>query len=393
MNNLDTLFEKNFTNKYRVKLDKNGGVHYIDSKEYFNGSTLIDILNFVNSVRSKYKTQKIPIYFEFTCKDIRIQDKLAYIIFECICYSLKKENRIVYVYWDPKYEIITQGVRSSPLKHLNTHDRVENEKFVKNFKNKMYKSHFRKLISFSKKEDLKSNYLGVLQQEIDLVLGIFEMSVERIDKISEVIVELVGNAGEHGESDCLIDIDITEDYTKIVKNIEQEGRFYGINIAIVGFSDKLLGDGIKKKIYDNMYDEGRYQYLSGAFNNHVKMMKCNESNNSVYNEEYFWNIAALQDRISGRQDKDVTGGTGMTVLISGLQKEADNDSCYMLSGNKLIYFKKEFIDFDSDKWLGFNYQKDFINYIPDQSILGASDVYIPGTAYNLNFVMRKEEDK
>ena len=40
--------------------------------------------------------------------------------------------------------------------------------------------------------------------------------------LAEVIVELVGNAGEHGETECMLDIDITEnDYGK--KN--EDGEF------------------------------------------------------------------------------------------------------------------------------------------------------------------------
>ncbi|MGX7202406.1 hypothetical protein BCR22_07450 [Enterococcus plantarum] len=389
MKRLEQLFKKNPKSGSVVTIDKHGGVHYINYTKVFNGTILQDIIHFVNSVLRKYKTQKIPFYFEFPTRRIEVQDKLVYILFECVCYQLKKDHRRVYVYWDPIDIIITQGIFSSPLKLLNNSDQKSNNKYATKFKAEMYNQHYRSLIAFDKERDLKTNYLGKFQQELELFLKIFNLSKVHIDKISNVMTELVGNAGEHGDSDCLIDIDITDNHTKLVDDVEQKGQYYGINIAIVSFSDKLVGDDIKSKILENKFKEGRYKYLSEVYLNHLRMMK--EDTN--YKEEYFWNIAALQDKISGRKNLLSSGGTGLTVLINSLQQEAENDTCYMLSGNEVIFFKKEFIEFDSEGWLGFNTQKNFYNYAPDSEILAESVVFMPGTAYNLNFVMKKEENK
>lgn len=69
-----------------------------------------------------------------------------------------------------------------------------------------------------------------------------------------------------------------------------------------------------------------------AYQNHLK--KIEDLDDNLYNEEYFWDIASLQDRISGRKGTSSAGGTGLTVLINSLQKEADNDTCYVISGEK-----------------------------------------------------------
>lgn len=37
------------------------------------------------------------------------------------------------------------------------------------------------------------------------------------EEIAEVVVELVGNAGEHSDSDCLVDLDVTKKYHKVGK--------------------------------------------------------------------------------------------------------------------------------------------------------------------------------
>ena len=171
--------------------------------------------------------------------------------------------------------------------------------------------------------------------------------------------------------------------------MEQEGQYYGINIAIVSFSNHLLGEAVSQKVLTNNFDNGRYYDLKMAYQNHLK--KIEDLDDNLYNEEYFWDIASLQDRISGRKGTSSAGGTGLTVLINSLQKEADNDTCYVISGEKIISFKKDFIERDSNGWLGFNRQNDFFNHKPDISILNSSSLWIPGTAFNLNFVMRKEK--
>lgn len=380
MKNIEKLFTKNSKKRLSVTYKKNG-FHYISDTKVFDSGVLLSIIDYVNAVRKKYPKIKPPIYFEFVHPDIQIQDKLAFIVFECICYSLKKEKRRAYIFWQPKKNIITQGVYSSPLKLLKEH----NDKYIGKFQTELYLDHFRKMIVFNRERDLKSNYLGKFQQEMEIFLRMFNLSEDRIDKISEMIVELVGNAGEHGNSDCLVDIDIADDYAK--KGVE--GTFYGINIAIISFSDKLLGQGVQAKIKENEFNEGRYLELSKAYQNHLKFIQGSPTGS--YNEEYFWNIAALQDKISGRKDSNVSGGTGLSVLIKSLQEEAENATCYMLSGNKILFFNDEFLNYDENNWLGFNKEKDFFNFQPNEEILAESNVYIQGTAFNLSFAMRKEE--
>lgn len=75
--------------------------------------------------------------------------------------------------------------------------------------------------------------------------------------MAEFLGELVGNANEHTNTDCILDIDVTEPkYVK--KNDDPNKLFYGLNVAVVNFSNILLGDGIKKLLANNNILEGRY---------------------------------------------------------------------------------------------------------------------------------------
>ncbi|MDG4984411.1 hypothetical protein OGZ51_09675 [Lactococcus lactis] len=384
MKNLEILLRKNYSfNKKRIPVSKDG-IHFITEATEFDAVELGKLINFIGSVRRQYKSKQIPIIFEFKTPDIIVRDKLVYVMFECLCYSLKKEGRKVYILWDPKDNITTQGVFTSPLRLLSSTSYRDEKSYITKFEDDISQTHYRKLM---KVQNLKSNYLGRSIEDMSYSLKLLGLSESVIDKLSEVVEELVGNAGEHVASDCLVDIDVTTPHSKKDEGDDSE-EYIGINVAIVSFSETLFGEGIKEKIMTNTFKAQRYSDLSIAHDNHMVLAKDTIDDY----EEYFWNIAALQDKISGRRNLDSTGGTGLTVLINSLQKEAYGEYCYLMSGNKIIFFYKDYINFDKNHWLTFNKQGNFFHQLPEEKLFSFSNVYLPGTAYNLNFVMKKGEN-
>ncbi|MDT2878136.1 hypothetical protein [Lactococcus lactis] len=384
MKNLEILLRKNYKfNKKRIPVSKDG-IHFITDAGEFDGLELVKLINFIGSVRRQYKSKQIPIIFEFKTPNIKVRDKLVYVMFECLCYSLRKEGRKVYILWDPKDTITTQGVFTSPLRLLSGTSHRDEKSYITKFEDDISQTHYRKLM---KVQDLKSNYLGRSIEDMSYSLKLLGLSESVIDKLSEVVEELVGNAGEHVASDCLVDIDVTTPHSKKDEG-EDADEYIGINVAIVSFSETLFGDGIKDKILTNTFEAQRYSDLSIAHDNHMLLVKDSIDDY----EEYFWNIAALQDKISGRRNLDTTGGTGLTVLINSLQKEAYGEYCYIMSGSKIIFFHKDYINFDENHWLTFNKQGNFFHQLPEEKLLWFSNVFLPGTAYNLNFVMKKGEE-
>lgn len=385
MKNLEVLLRKNYKFiKKRIPMSKDG-IHFITDAEEFNGVVLVNLINFVGALRRQYKAKQIPIIFEFKTPNIEIRDKLVYVMFECLCYSLKKEGRKVHILWEPKDMITTQGVFTSPLRLLSDTVYRDEKSYISKFEDDISLTHYRKLM---KVQNLKSNYLGRSIEDMAYSLKLLGLSESIIDKLSEVVEELVGNAGEHVASDCLVDIDVTTPHSRKGELEDNANEYIGINVAIVSFSETLFGDGIKEKILTNTFEAQRYSDLNIVHDNHMVLVKDSIDDY----EEYFWNIAALQDKISGRRNLDSTGGTGLTVLINSLQNEAYGEYCYIMSGNKIIYFHKDYINFDENHWLTFNKQGNFFHQLPDEKLLWLSNVYLPGTAYNLNFVMKKGED-
>lgn len=389
MKYIERILQANPIKDKHVKMYRNG-VHFISKDYIFSVATIRKIISFINGVKGRYKTVKVPFYFELG--NIIIEDKLTYVIFECICYLLISEGHSVYIFWRPEKSILTDGVFSSPLRLLSNEENTTNRnKFSDKFLFDTHFKHYRKVIR--KTED---NYLGIVMDDINNFLKYQPVSDGISDgnraQISEVIAELAGNACEHGDSDCLVDIDITDIHEKEVDGVIEDGKFIGINIALLNFSIKAFSDDLKIKCsQENLSD--RYQKLVEAYEFHKSKFDSKDKNseNSGYYDVDFWNVACLQDKISGRIDEKYSGGTGTTILIRSFQEQSDTDNCYITSGKRVVYFKKEYLSYDESHWIGFNQKNDFFSDIPDDEVIGKCPLDFPGTGFNLNFVIKMEE--
>ncbi len=360
----------------------NDGFHFYLSQDEFDGKVINEIIAFINGIRSKYKNNQLPIHLDLG--EVTISDKLTYVMLESLCYLLIEKYRYkVHLNWRPENKIHTFGVYSSPLLMLKYKDYSKLNEFQSKFKYDTYKNHYRKVVDQSKR-----NYLGILMSDINTFLTANNISLENREQLSEVVAELVGNAGEHGQSDCLVDIDVTEAFTKNVDGVDQPEDYIGINIAILNFSSKNLNADLKLKIQNNIEDK-RYLKLREAYNYHKENFTEN------YGEEDFWNLGCLQHKISGSLEKISSGGTGSTVLIRSLQEKADANKCYLISGKRALYLIRDYLEFDDKEkmWLGFNKTADFFNDIPEEEVVAPCAINFPGTAYNLTFVMKEEEVK
>ncbi len=370
--------------KNAVRLEKGVIVIFI-SNNYFNNYTLNQIIGCINYAHNKYSLLKMPIKFVFS--NMVLIDKLTYTIFECICKSLiENYGHKVSISFDFNHNITTQGIKSSPLMLLSADSKKiaqNNIKFLEKFNSEVYHLHYRKVLKY---EEYSGEKLSQIYDEVFYFQKSFNTNYNCIDKISEVVVELIGNAFEHTKSDCLVDIDIAPNYLR--KGNDLEGKFCGINISVINFSDLLLGDGIKDKMEDYALtddNDTRYSRVLEAFEYHQKHFSA------TYDETDFYNVSAFQHMISGRKKNYTTGGTGLTLLIKSIEERADAHSCYVLTGSRMVALLPEYLEYDDNYWLGFNEFNDYFTHIPNRAIIGRSVFFFPGTAYNLNFVMKVDD--
>ncbi len=305
-------------------------------------------------------------------------DKLSITMLECICYILTHYYKYyVRINFTFSKNIVAEGIQSSPLMLLKA-NRVED--FEKKFLSEIYKNHYRKIIPATA---AFSGELCIIMSDIDSFLKLFNVEEDYRDAISEVIVELAGNASEHGNSDCLVDIDVTSIYCKR----DAGGVYRGLNLSLLNFSESLMGTALQEKIKLGDLGESRYNIVKTALHNHSRFF------DDQYFESDFFMVAAFQDKISSRKNNVASGGTGLTKLICSLEERSEAHTCYVIGGNRKMSFVHEYLEYDADGWIGFNKSHDFINTRPDTSIFSSIPVYFPGTAYNLNFVMKENDNE
>lgn len=387
MKNEELLYEYNpgVCNKKLKNIQVlNGKIIINITSTELNNDTIKIIIFYINYVNHRLGKSKMPIVFDF--KHIKLIDKLSFVLLECIIKSLiDVHNRRVEVTLNIERIILTEGIYSSPLMILaNPYKNIidKNHKFLEKFRYEYYKFHFRRVLKYE--EYCDTDKLSKIYDDVAYFQEWFNINYNCREEISEVIVELLGNAIEHSKSDCLVDFDIAPNYTN-----KSGESVCGINIAILNFSHVLLGDGICNKTTNpsNICKFGeKYLKIQEAFNNHKKFFSEN------YDEKDFFNISTFQNKISSRGENRPTGGTGLTKLIKSIEEKSENHSCYVLTGDRVIVFDKRYLEYNGD-WIGFNEENDYFGNKPNEVLLQRSNFYMPGTAYNLNFIMKVNENE
>lgn len=382
MHGISLLFDNNPSNGIDYKLTiRNRCCVYNDRAKIFGINSVLKLVKFVNYIDRK--RIRLPIKIEIEAS--RFSDKLSLTLFECVChYIITILNVQVIVSIDSmltRHSIWADGVHSSPIGLLTTGKREDQKKYISKFEREFYKNHYRYYVSA--KETQNSSFLSRMYDDISTFQLLFKVKDDCRDTIAEVLIELIGNACEHTKTDCLIDIDIAPNYHKI----GDDSEYYGINISIINFSKQLFYDDMAKKLmnFDDCSPEGRYKILYETYQEHQTFFSEN------YQKRDFCTVAAFQHKISGRIDNSTTGGTGLTKLIKGLQEQSDAYNCYMVSGNRMMTFRSEYLEYNDEEWIGFNVENEFIHHIPDISLFSDVNFCVPGTAFNLTFAMKKED--
>lgn len=379
MQYFEFVFDKNNSDELDNLIRKkiriiNKRIHYNIKTDVFGGDHIYEMIAVVNYINKSFK-QKIPITFNIG--QFEFYDKLVYIILESFCYymiNIRKHD--VLIIFKANHTIWSEGIIYSPL--VNIGDKA---KFVKKFENDLSMYHFRRLIP--RKEECEETYLSSLMQEINCFLYNNAINEELSTQLAEVLIELVGNASEHGNSECIIDLDITKGtYSK--NQIEDNGIYYGMNAVVLNFSNKLFYEPLKNKLSRQTQFDERYNYVLAAREYHLSNLNDN------YGENDFYTISSFQHKISGNIEKNRVGGTGLTRLLRSLEENADSHLCYMLSGNRILFFEREYMMYDSNKLLGFNSTKNYLSEIPSYRVFKTIRTFVPGVAYNLNYAIKKE---
>lgn len=386
MFNEHLFLEKNYNAPQKIKLSSKKEYVYKNLSGKVDLMELKKIFNFIYSIKCRHRLSLLPIVIDLGRNTV-IDDKLTYILLECICYNLvAKEKCILKLLFHCPHNIYNEGIKTSSLRYLNgTKDGMF--EFVKHFSFEIKGNHYRQVI---KSEKFNGEQTARTSQDIDSFLKNCMIQEDCHGRVSDIVGELLDNSLEHSKSDCLIDIDVTTDYEKRDSK-SPDDLYCGVNIVVLNFSDILLGEGIATKLDQIPDASSRGVSIGKRYLDVLEAKKYHSACwNNDYQEEDFYIISSFQHKISCRPSTYSTGGTGLTQLIKGLEDESDAYRCYMLSGNRKINFIKNMLTYNEENWVGFNETGDFLKQPPSLQCLEKSILHFPGTAYNLNFVMKRE---
>ena len=343
----------------------------------FGISDFSQLVSWVHAIE-RYDPYRLSL--QINLGNVKFQDKLSYVLLECLClYLIDNKKRAINIKYNVQPLISTDGIMWSPLSILTGMSNSLSQNYLRKFRLDIGTSHYRRVVRV---EDTVKNpyYVSSLVSDIATFLKPFDVSERYRNELAEVLGELVDNSIEHANADCLLDLDISREFTHNTTG----APYHGVNAVVMNISDRLLGDMIKGKIKNGELLNDREIHVKDALESHQRFF------DEAYTEEDFFCIASFQDRVSGRNEYSVTGGTGLTKLISSLEERADTYDCYVLTGNKKISFSTDCLKY-TDGWIGFNTHQDYFGSPPDEKVITPSPIFFPGTAYNLCFAMKKED--
>lgn len=378
-----------------LEVYNNGGIklqHFNKNiLEYKSNTPILDFNElrklslFFNEVDKKFGNSKfITIFINYTNK-LKFSDKLTYILLECLLYyELIIKNRKVRFNIDKvEKNILIEGVYDSCLRYISSP-----EEYKKKFEDHVSRLHYRKLVTLEACQS-EPQTISMVSSTINPFLKNCGISEDHTGAVSEIVAELIDNAIEHGRSDCLVDINVTDDY-----NISEDHNynipedyikkcFFAVSIAVVDFSKDLLGKKIGEKLNEEI----------GNNENYSKLRRIKKLHESYFCDKYtiedFYMMSAFQNKITSRDNSVCSGGKGLTMLIERLQESSLQDICYVVSGNRCLFFLKDQIKQDNEKWVGFNKENNYNNR-PNFDAIRSSPLNIYGTSYNLTFIFKKE---
>ena len=386
LNTMYIIKQNHFGGNRKIRLTSGVACYTYDS-DVLDYQGIRKILNFISAVHNRFRLANVPLSIDMGA--LKAADKLSILVFECIIYSLIADyHHCVKLNFCMEHTIYTEYIKFSPLKLLGNPTVKNLQAYRRFFLADMQLKHFRRVIN---QDAAENGELSIVMTDVQMFLQHQFINHDYSAQLAEVIAELIGNATEHSHTSCLLDIDFSSEYHK--KNpegtISQNGKqneYLGVSVAVISFSNILFEDGLRSKFGHDQCGDKRYAQVCAAYKQHQKFFS------NAYTESDFFRIVAFQDRISGRMGETASGGTGLTTLLKSLEKSSDSDCCYLFAGNRIMLFDKNLLDQDENGWIGFNSKNDFFYNPPAPHILKTCPITLPGVAYNLNFVYKKESE-
>ena len=347
-------------------------------EDVFNSNSLVFIAS-----RFKYllKYRYLPYSVAINFKSINFADKITYLILDTLLYDLFKRTNFtvcIQVEGEVGDRIHNAGFEGTAMfNSVISGGDIDKKAFIKFYEKGIVvnNSIYRRFLT---RETLKNIQTpSIIYSEVATILKTYSDDEDWNDSISEVISELICNASSHADGDCLLHINFNKCADENIEKSDEKERL--INIAVINFSNNRLFDKIKENLEKKKYIESDllYNRIYKAYSKHSNYF------NEYYKSEHFFLITAFQNHVSTRSYSSGTSGTGLTALIQNIIGKTKSEYTYVLSGNNILFFQPKYLKMSPDKFIGFNEENDYFNYSPANEVIGKTNLYIPGTIYQL----------
>lgn len=383
MNNFKLIYK--YIDERKIKIIKNKRITIKNIEFPFTSISLNSILEKVKYLK-RYSLLPLDITFDF-CK-VEFSDKVTYIILDMMLYDLFiTTNFDIRFKMELNQSVWHYGIRNTALmRSIDKTGRINKRKFINEYEKKVAMPSggkwYRRYITREK----LINDISIPSKVVSDIRFILNQSYDDtawVNDVCEAIGEVIDNTTAHTDSDCLVDIDICP-----AKN-NQNDNFNILNIVIANFSEERIFDRIKNNIVEKAYCEEDilYKDIYTAYENHSNYF------NESYTEDDFFHITAFQRGVTSRNYVSGNSGTGLTTLIKNIVGKTTEYYSYVLSGKNVLFFREEYLQIQQDGYIGFNEENDYMNIKPSDIVIGKSEVFIPGTIFQLSLVRKRDYGK
>lgn len=354
-------------------------------------------LNYINRFEKSENEKRIELKLDIQA--ICFRDKTVVLILEILLFTLMQNIDITFylnIRLFERNDIVYNFFRFSYLYTINRHF-IKSDKYCIEFvnyhgenyipyENNIVAAHFSKcfFVDVYKADKDYLIYQQYLSNDIYSTLNLMLDNKKILDETCSIVDELVDNILCHTYGLGLVDIGVVK-----VKSNKDSDEYLQFMINIINVSDNCLYSDIKD-VYNNDKELKNRKAIEYSYNCQKKYF-----DNESYSENLFFMITAFQKGTTTRS-LERRGGTGLNKSIINFSKRSQDDipekQSYVYSGNDILMFDSKVLNSNKiGDHIAFNCDNDY-NSIPDKRCLSKSVFYLSGTAYNLMFVVKEDDN-
>ena len=306
--------------------------------------------------------------FTLIFRSFMFADKNVYLFFDLLAYYILKQGRftleVKFVYPE-KLDLQSIGFQNTALHRFMLNQSMmkynDNKKdFIEYYEKNLYleRHWYRKLLSRNVLDQIDTE--SQITTDVSCFLENCNIPKSTALNTYNVVAELLSNT-EHNDGDCILDINICENY---------------INLSFINLFDGRMFDKLKLMYEANELSNTAQTMIRKAINYH----RLNY--HDLYSEEDFYFISTFQEGVTTK--KELSGGTGLTNVIKAIAEEDKDAYSYVLSGSNIMFLRKGLLG-DGGINIGFNKSNDYFNDIPSKGVIDRCNLYVPGVVFYLVF--------